>query len=43
MVDEVVDEAGPVHWKDASEGGRVSAGEGRFCGWGTGSVAVAPD
>ena len=38
-----MDGAGPAHGKDASEGGRVSAGEGRLCGWGTGSMAVALD
>ena len=34
--------AGPVPGKEAREGGRVSAGTGRLCGWGAGSVGVAP-
>ena len=33
--------AGPAHGKEASEDSRVSGGEGRLCGWGAGSVAVA--
>ena len=36
-----MDRAGPAHGKDASEGGRVSGGDGRLCGWAAGSVAVA--
>ena len=38
---EVVNGAGPAHEKEASEGGRVSGGEDRLCGWVAGSVAVA--
>ena len=30
----MVNRAGPAHGKEASEGGRVSGGEGRLCGWG---------
>ena len=42
MAVEVVNGAGPAHGKETSKGGRVSGGEGRLCGWGAGSVAVAP-
>ena len=37
----MVNGAGPAHGKEASEGGRVSGGEGSLCGWGVGSMAVA--
>ena len=36
-----MDGTGAVHGKEASEGGKVSGGEGRLCGWGGGTVAVA--
>ena len=38
----MVDGAGPAHGKEASGGNRVSGEEGRLCGWGASSVAVAP-
>ena len=42
MVVAVVEGAGPVPGNEAREGGRVSGGAGRLCGWGAGSVGVAP-